>query len=78
MTTATLDHLDLLEQQSVYIFREAFRHFDRMCMLWSIGKDSTVLLCIFVVVRPNVDPSGAARDARAKRDASRRPPAAQC
>lgn len=44
LTTATLDHLDLLEQQSVYIFREAFRHFDRMCMLWSIGKDSTVLL----------------------------------
>ena len=39
-----MDHLDQLEQQSVYIFREAFRHFDRMCMLWSIGKDSTVLL----------------------------------
>ncbi len=44
MTTATLDHLDLLEQQSVYIFREAFRHFERLGMLWSIGKDSTVLL----------------------------------
>ena len=41
---ANLDHLDLLEQQSVYIFREAYKHFDRMCMLWSIGKDSTVLL----------------------------------
>ena len=26
------------------IFREAYKHFDRMCMLWSIGKDSTVLL----------------------------------
>jgi sulfate adenylyltransferase subunit 2 len=39
-----LDHLDQLEQQSVYIFREAFRHFERLCMLWSIGKDSTVLL----------------------------------
>ena len=39
-----MDHLDQLEQQSVYIFREAFRHFERMCMLWSIGKDSTVLL----------------------------------
>lgn len=36
--------LDQLEQQSVYIFREAFRHFERLCMLWSIGKDSTVLL----------------------------------
>jgi len=41
---AHLDHLDHLEQQSVYIFREAFRHFENMCMLWSIGKDSTVLL----------------------------------
>ena len=40
----TMDHLDQLEQQSVFIFREAFRHFERLCMLWSIGKDSTVLL----------------------------------
>ena len=39
-----MDHLDELEQQSVYILREAFRHFERLCMLWSIGKDSTVLL----------------------------------
>ena len=39
-----MDHLDQLEAQSVYILREAYRHFDRMCMLWSIGKDSTVLL----------------------------------
>ncbi len=39
-----MDQLDQLEQQSVYIFREAFRHFERLCMLWSIGKDSTVLL----------------------------------
>src|SRR5215212_3148725 len=39
-----MTHLEELEQQSVYIFREAFRHFERLCMLWSIGKDSTVLL----------------------------------
>src|SRR5215831_7663806 len=39
-----MDHLDQLEQQSVYIFREAFRAFERLCMLWSVGKDSTVLL----------------------------------
>ncbi|HVR02468.1 MAG TPA: sulfate adenylyltransferase subunit CysD [Polyangia bacterium] len=39
-----MDHLDQLEQQSVYILREAFRHFERLCMLWSIGKDSTVML----------------------------------
>lgn len=39
-----MDHLDQLEQQSVYILREAFRHFERLCMMWSIGKDSTVML----------------------------------
>ncbi len=39
-----MDSLDDLEQQSVFILREAFRHFERLCMLWSIGKDSTVLL----------------------------------
>src|ERR1700745_1177866 len=39
-----MDILDQLEQQSVYILREAFLHFERLCMLWSIGKDSTVLL----------------------------------
>jgi len=39
-----MDTLDKLEDQSVYIFREAFRHFERLCMLWSVGKDSTVLL----------------------------------
>ena len=36
--------LDELESQSVYIFREAFKHFRSLCMLWSIGKDSTVML----------------------------------
>src|SRR5713226_4854210 len=39
-----MDILDQLEQQSVYILRQAFRHFERLCMLWSVGKDSTVLL----------------------------------
>ena len=38
------DHLQELEDQSVYILREAYRHFDNLCMLWSIGKDSTVML----------------------------------
>jgi sulfate adenylyltransferase subunit 2 len=39
-----MDHLDKLEAQSVYILREAYREFKSLCMLWSIGKDSTVLL----------------------------------
>ena len=36
--------LDELEDQSVYVFREAYRAFPRLGMLWSMGKDSTVLL----------------------------------
>lgn len=36
--------LDSLEAQSIYILREAYREFKDLCMLWSIGKDSTVLL----------------------------------
>lgn len=39
-----MNHLDKLEAQSVYIFREAYRDFKNLVMLWSIGKDSTVLL----------------------------------
>ncbi len=39
-----MDHLDKLEAQSVFIFREAYRKFKHLAMLWSIGKDSTVLL----------------------------------
>src|SRR5207248_3086098 len=38
------DHLSKLESQSVYILREAFNKFEKLAMLWSIGKDSTVLL----------------------------------
>ena len=39
-----MDHLDVLESQSIYILREAYREFKELVMLWSIGKDSTVLL----------------------------------
>jgi sulfate adenylyltransferase subunit 2 len=44
MTRAKFRHLDALENQSVYILREAHRKFKRLAMLWSIGKDSSVLL----------------------------------
>ncbi len=40
----SLDHLDELEALSVHILREAYREFNNLGMLWSIGKDSTVLL----------------------------------
>lgn len=39
-----MDQLTQLEQKSIYILREAYANFKDLCMLWSIGKDSTVLL----------------------------------
>ena len=39
-----MDHLDQLESQSVYVFREAFARIDRLAMLWSLGKDSNVMV----------------------------------
>lgn len=39
-----MDHLDRLEAQSIYIFREAFNRLDRVGMLWSLGKDSNVMI----------------------------------
>ena len=42
--TAGLSHLDVLEAESIHIFREAAAQFRRPVLLYSIGKDSTVLL----------------------------------
>ncbi|ADL13449.1 sulfate adenylyltransferase subunit CysD [Acetohalobium arabaticum] len=39
-----MDHLDRLENKSIHIIREAYSEFNNLSMLWSIGKDSTVLL----------------------------------
>lgn len=39
-----MDQLETLESQSIFILREAYRSFKELVMLWSIGKDSTVLL----------------------------------
>ncbi|HEX5069749.1 MAG TPA: sulfate adenylyltransferase subunit CysD [Vicinamibacterales bacterium] len=39
-----MDHLETLEARSVFLFREAYASFKSLGMLWSIGKDSTVLL----------------------------------
>ena len=39
-----MDHLDKLESKSIHILREAYSQFKNLGMLWSIGKDSTVLL----------------------------------
>ncbi len=36
--------LDQLESHSIYVLREAFARLKPMAMLWSLGKDSNVLL----------------------------------
>src|SRR5438105_15765638 len=38
--------LDELESKSIFILREARAKIARLAMLWSIGKDSTVLLTL--------------------------------
>ena len=40
----SMNDLDALEAQSIYILREAFNRLDKIAMLWSIGKDSNVML----------------------------------
>ena len=39
-----MNHLDHLESHSVYIFREAFEKIAPLGMLWSVGKDSNVMV----------------------------------
>ena len=39
-----MDRLDELEAQSVYIFREAFERLRKLGLLWSLGKDSNVMI----------------------------------
>lgn len=39
-----MDHLDALENQSIYVIREAFDRIDKLAMLWSLGKDSNVMI----------------------------------
>jgi sulfate adenylyltransferase subunit 2 len=36
--------LDILENQSIFILREAYHKFRNLAMLWSMGKDSSTLL----------------------------------
>ena len=39
-----MDRLDTLEAQSIYILREAYAKFDNLGLLWSLGKDSNVMV----------------------------------
>jgi sulfate adenylyltransferase subunit 2 len=42
--TAPFSHLDVLEAEAIHIFREAVAQFRKPVLMYSIGKDSTVLL----------------------------------
>ncbi len=42
--TAQLTHLDSLESEAIHIFREVAANFTKPVMLYSVGKDSSVLL----------------------------------
>jgi len=79
--TAPLGHLDLLEAESIHIFREAAAQFRAPVMLYSIGKDSTVLLYLarkaFYPAKPpfpllHVDTTWKFRDMIAFRDRAAR------
>ena len=39
-----MKRLDRLENQSIYLIREAYRYFKPISVLWSLGKDSNVML----------------------------------
>jgi sulfate adenylyltransferase subunit 2 len=43
-SAARLSHLKLLEAESIHIFREVASEFEKPVMLYSIGKDSSVML----------------------------------
>ena len=44
LSVPSMDHLDELEAQSIYIFREAFARLKKLALLWSLGKDSNVMI----------------------------------
>lgn len=39
-----MDNLDRLENQSIFILREAYKKLGKIALLWSMGKDSTALV----------------------------------
>lgn len=44
MTSRRLSHLKMLEAESIHILREVVAEFERPVMLYSVGKDSSVML----------------------------------
>ena len=58
-----MNHLDELEAESVFILREAFAKLDKLAILWSLGKDSNVVLWLVPqgLLRPRAVPGDARR-----------------
>ena len=55
--TAPLSHLDRLEAESIHILREVAAAFDNPVMMYSVGKDSSVLLHLLTkAFAPGVPP----------------------
>jgi 3'-phosphoadenosine 5'-phosphosulfate sulfotransferase (PAPS reductase)/FAD synthetase len=44
MSDRRLSHLQRLEAEAIHIFREVAANFERPVMLYSVGKDSSVLM----------------------------------
>jgi sulfate adenylyltransferase subunit 2 len=44
LSTRTLTHLEQLEAESIHVLREVAAEFEKPVMLYSLGKDSTVML----------------------------------
>src|ERR687896_1190522 len=40
----SMDYLDTLEAESIYVLREAFAKLEKLAVLWSLGKDSNVVV----------------------------------
>jgi len=81
VTDRRLTHLKLLEAESIYILREVAAEFDHPVMLYSIGKDSSVMLHLalkaFYPAKPpfpllHVDTTWKFREMTAFRDARAR------
>lgn len=53
--TKSLTHLQRLEAEAIHIFREVAATFTKPVMLYSIGKDSSVMLHLAMkaFIRPN-------------------------
>ena len=48
----TLTHLKALEAESIHIIREVVAEFEKPVMLYSVGKDSAVMLHLALKLSP--------------------------